>query len=610
MNRVRWARVFLCLALIFPFAPRRVTEAGAETSAAQDSRSGSTDAAASNSVQAGLHYVGSEACASCHVDIYKSFRATAMGRSMVPGNDSSLAAVLPAPATVYDKDKHQYFQVARDGRDLFQSEYSLDDNGKELFRQTWKLDYVMGAGENGFGFLVQRDHYLFEAPLSYYSKTHSWSFSPGYEIRNRGFTRPILDRCIVCHSGRANPVVGQIGKYKDAAFDELAVGCENCHGPGEQHVAERTQEAFTGTALTEAADPTIVNPARLSGWAADNICMKCHQGQDVRVEMPGKHIQDFRPGMLLSNVVAILKIAPGPEARPSSLPLEHYFGMTLSKCYRASGNLHCVSCHDPHVQLSGTASTSYYRSRCLGCHSEQSCRLEMGKRRAMQPADDCLECHMPKRTVTRISHAALTDHSIPAKASAEEIIEPRGPQAADLLLLTESAGQWRNLHALPPITLLHAYDDLVREGHQEFYAPMLRTLKQVATQAPSDPAALRILAHASFSENTGAADAKALAYIKRVVSSSSSNIDDYFLLAQLYIRTRRDREAIPVLEKARTVSPYFREVYETLANEYMALGQYGDAMGVLKKGIALFPDDLTLRELEKKASSVMLGPAN
>lgn len=609
MNRVRWARVFLCLALIFPFAGRCVTAASG-TSAAQQARSRSTNAAASKSVPAGLLYVGSQACASCHIDIYKSFRATAMGRSMVPGNDSSLTSVLPAPATVYDKDRRQYFQVAREGRDLFQSEYSLDDKGKELFRQTWKLDYVMGAGENGFGFLVERDHYLFEAPLSYYSKTHTWSFSPGYAIRNRGFTRPILDRCIVCHTGRANPVVGQIGKYKDAPFDELAVGCENCHGPGELHVAERTQEAFTGTALTEAADPTIVNPARLSGWRADNVCMKCHQGQDVRVEMPGKHIQDFRPGMLLSNVVAILKIAPGPDARASSLPLEHYFGMTLSKCYRASGNLHCVSCHDPHVQLSGTAATSYYRSRCLGCHSEQSCRLDMGKRRATQPADDCLECHMPKRTVTTISHAALTDHSIPAKASPEEIIEPKSPQAADLLLLTEPPRQWTNLHGLPPVTLLQAYDDLVREGHQEFYRPMLRTLKQVAAQAPSDPAALRVLAHASFSENTGAPDAQALAYIKRVVSSRSGNIDDYLLLAQLYIRARRDREAIPVLEQARTVSPYFRELYDTLANEYMALGQYRDAMAVLKKGIALFPDDLTLRELEKKANSVMLGPAN
>src|SRR5215467_8198888 len=97
---------------------------------------------------------------------------------------------------------------------------------------------------------------------------------------------------------------------------------------------------------------------------------------------------------------------------------------------------------------------------------------------------------------------------------------------------------------------------------------------------------------------------------KRVVSSGSGNIDDSLLLANLYICAMRDREAIPVLEQARTVSPYFRELYDALANEYMALGQYGDAMAVLKKGIALFPDDFTLRELEKKANSVMLEPAN
>jgi hypothetical protein len=553
-------------------------------------------------------YVGSKACGSCHKSIYSSFLQTSMGRSMLPGATSSLASVLPTPAQVYDKDSNQYFDVTRRDGELFQSQYSRDSDGKEVFRQDWKLDYVMGAGDNGFGFLVQRDHYLFEAPLSYYSTTHSWGFSPGFEIQNRGFTRPILDRCMVCHSGRANPVLGQVGLYKAPPFDELAVGCENCHGPGGVHVAERTTDQMMSS--EPPPDDTIVNPARLSGWLADNICMSCHQGQDVRIEMPGKHIQDFRPGKPLGEYVSVFKIAPEAGASPSSLPLEHYFGMTMSKCYRVTRNLHCITCHDPHVEPSGPEATANYRSQCLRCHTEQSCRLEPEKRLATHPPDDCLSCHMPKRTVTTITHAALTDHSIPARSLATlPPTESGRTQTPKLLLLTAPPDEQERLESIAPTILFEAYDSLVREGHQEF-EPLLKQLsQQVASSAPSDPAVLRALARTEFRKNTSAGDLKAKEYMKRVLTPGSSNIDDYLFLSNLYVRTKDHREAVTILEKARTTSPYFREVYENLATEYMELGSYGDAVAVLHKGIELFPDDFQLRALEKKASSATLqGP--
>ena len=554
-------------------------------------------------------YVGSRACASCHSHIYSIFRQTSMGQSMLPGDTNSLTSVLPAPATVYDKDSNSYFGVTRRDGGLFQSQYSLDSDGKEIFRQNWKLDYVIGAGENGFGFLVQRDHSLFEAPLSYYSKTRSWGFSPGFEIQNRGFTRPILDRCIVCHSGRPNPVEGQIGLYKEPPFDELAVGCENCHGPGATHVAEHAQDLMLDAAPPPVADTSIVNPARLSGWLADNICMRCHQGRDVRIEMPGKHALDFRPGTPLGNYVSIFKIAPEDGASPSALPLEHYFGMTLSKCYRASGNLHCISCHDPHLESSAAASMANYRAQCLRCHTERSCKLEPAKRLATSPPNDCLACHMPKRTVTTIAHAALTDHSIPARASSALRPSPGAHlrEKPELLVLTAPPDQWRRLDRVPPAVLLEAYDSLVREGHHEFDSLLTRLLQPIASTKPSDPAVLRALARADFDKNTPAGNLKALEYMKRVLRVGSANVDDYLFLSNLYVRTKQDREAVTILEKARTTNPYFRELYESLATEYMELGQYGDALAVLRQGTALFPDDFRLRALEKKASSAILG---
>ncbi|MGA9890226.1 MAG: hypothetical protein WBQ31_22195, partial [Candidatus Acidiferrales bacterium] len=159
-----------------------------------------------------------------------------MGRSMseiIPG----LLEKIPTSASLFDDRTHRHFDIhAEDGK-LFQSEYEIE-GGKELFRETHPVDWLIGSGANGFGALIRRGDFIFEAPLSFYSKTQSWALSPGYEFGDYGFVRPILPGCIACHSGRPQAVLDGNGKFLDPPFLELAIGCENCHGPGEAHVRE------------------------------------------------------------------------------------------------------------------------------------------------------------------------------------------------------------------------------------------------------------------------------------------------------------------------------------------------------------------------------------
>ncbi len=251
----------------------------------------------------------------------------------------------------------------------------------------------------------------------------------------------------------------------------------------------------------------------------------------------------------------------------------------------------------------------HYRAQCLRCHTEQSCRAEPTKRQATAPPDDCLACHMPKRTVTTIAHAALTDHSIPAKPSPDLQPSDRRSQGTGLLLLTEQPKDWTSLNSVPPAVLFQAYDSLIGEGHQEFEPLLQRLLPQVAAAPHAQPAVLRALARAEFRKNNSVGNRKALDYMQQVLHSGDPNVDDYLFIANLYRRTKQPKQAVEILEQARTASPYFREVYENLAAEYMELGQYGDAMNVLGKGIELFPDDATLRDLQKQANSATLsGP--
>jgi hypothetical protein len=69
-----------------------------------------------------------------------------MGRSIVAGGDKSLLERLPAPFSLFDQDAGQFFEVQRKEGMLYQSQYAVAQDGKEVFRQTWPLAFAVGAG--------------------------------------------------------------------------------------------------------------------------------------------------------------------------------------------------------------------------------------------------------------------------------------------------------------------------------------------------------------------------------------------------------------------------------------------------------------------------------
>src|ERR1700686_3121957 len=238
-------------------------------------------------------YVGSRVCSKCHPSIYESFSRTDMGRSMSEITPALLERI-PTSASIFDPRLNRHFEISARGNNLYQSEYEITADGKDVFRETRKLEWVIGSGANGSGAIVKQDEYLFEAPLSFYAKPHHWALSPGYEFGDYGFNRPILPECIVCHSGQPRAVLEGNGRFQEPPFTELAIGCENCHGPAQAHVDPAQMDSSLGS---------ITNPAKLSPWLADNICMACHQTGDARVLQAGKTYRDFSPGSELNDTL-------------------------------------------------------------------------------------------------------------------------------------------------------------------------------------------------------------------------------------------------------------------------------------------------------------------
>lgn len=558
-----------------------------------------TSSATYANTAAGVSYTGSGACQTCHADVHESFMKTAMGRSIQPAESEEVQALIPAHVKFYSPELKRYFEIYREGKDVYQSESALGPNGQPIFKETQKIDYVVGAGDVGYNFLLKEGDFLFEAPVAYYEQTQNWGLSPGYEKGDDGFTRPVLAECIYCHSGRPKPVMHSEGRFQNPAFEELAVGCENCHGPGELHVKQRS----TGSRPAGKLDSTIVNPAHLPARLADNICMRCHAGGSARVLKPGKDYSDFRPGTALNDTVSIFDIPLTPGDADKAPLLNQYSQMVLSKCYRASnGQLHCISCHDPHRQPSGAQAVEFYRNRCLACHTEKSCRLPLSARLKEDPPNNCFGCHMPRNTLQVVAHAALSNHRVlarPDEPLPQEAFHQALPASPDLVWVDPPPG--RVAPSPQPLTLLKAYEQLVGAGHPEYRDAYLRTLALAKKTNPEDPSVLAGLSVQAQLENNASSRAKAIDYLSRAIAGGENSTSRYLMLAKLYLQDGQGGEAVDTLQKAIRENPQNPALCQALGYVYLSMGRNLQAEGVLKHELQMAPHDDATRELLRRA---------
>src|SRR5580692_10563865 len=559
-----------------------------------------TMASADQNAAADAGYVGSRVCLQCHRSIYESFSRTDMGRSMSEITPAIFERI-PTSINIFDSRLNRHFAISAHDNNLYQSEYETNAGGNDVFRETRKLEWIIGSGANGSGAIVRQDDYLFEAPLSFYTKPNRWALSPGYEFGDYGFNRPVLPACISCHSGEPRPVLDGNGRFQEPPFVELAIGCENCHGPGFSHIA-----------AAHMGDPTdsIANPAKLSPWLADNICMSCHQTGDARVLQTGKTYRDFRPGTELNDTLSIFLVPFSRESAPKDDLLEHYLSMRLSKCYlKSGGRLGCISCHDPHVQPSQQEAPAYFRTKCLTCHTEKSCAVPLSLRQHKTPPDDCAGCHMPKRDVTVISHSVLTNHRIVAESEEpfpDIAFHMTTPQLPDLVHLSANPAK----QDVPlPLTLLQAYSQIML-AHPEYRARYWAVAKQLKATHPDNVYVLEAQADEVLQEKNGEGAPVAIRYLEDAIERGATTPADFEELTKLLVAADRQSEAANVSRQGMQIAPYDAELYRLSVKIYFTLSKTQEACQVAAEGRHKFPQDDAIRNLSKRCDSAPAGTSN
>ncbi|WP_162303913.1 multiheme c-type cytochrome [Paracnuella aquatica] len=325
-------------------------------------------------------FAGSQACASCHADVYKSHVQTAHFRTSAPASDSTVLGSFNKGRNTFHFNDHLSVVMERRDSGMYQAAYQY---GEEKLAR--RIDLVIGSGTMGQSFLHWRGHNLFQLPITFFAAANAWSNSPGFPPKVV-FNRVITSRCMECHTTFAQTFNSSSGAVE--SFDRgkiiFGVDCEKCHGPAAQHVAFQQANPDAATAKY------IVNPARLSRQQQLDLCALCHGGA-LQKTAPSF---SFTAGSNLSDFFVPDSTAPNPAN--IDVHGNQYGLLRVSKCFTASTTLTCNSCHNTHANERGNK--VLFSQRCMACHQQDGDHFCTNKTLpAAKLATNCIDCHMPEQ---------------------------------------------------------------------------------------------------------------------------------------------------------------------------------------------------------------------
>lgn len=292
----------------------------------------------------------------------------------------------------------EYKVFSRDGQPVMSYERSPAEAAKDggaAIQGERTLAYYIGSGRRGRTYLYQVDGQWFELPINYYGRRDVWDMAPAFErAKTMPADLPVDPSCLHCHATEVSAAMPEArSRYAGAPFGQGGVGCNACHGDPTRHLAA-------------GGHGPIVNPGKLTPAKRDSACLQCHLEGDAVVYRPGRSLATFVPGEdLADSAVYFVKESSRDGGQRAA---SQYEALLKSACKAGSGDrLTCTTCHDPHSSPTAAERVSYFRQRCLSCHTGTKLATEHHPEQ-----QDCAVCHMPTRPTSDISHEQLTDHNI------------------------------------------------------------------------------------------------------------------------------------------------------------------------------------------------------
>lgn len=412
-------------------------------------------------------YVSSQQCRSCHPSEYDSWHRT-FHRTMtqVAGNSTVVASF--DDQILYDDD-FAYKLVHEHGK-YFVEVYTFpvgvapdlnDENIPRRLEGRYRVGLLTGSHHMQVCWLTSPEGNLQKLfPFAWLIEDNRWVHRDDVFLRDPSIKHGQQlwnQNCYRCHSTAAQPRLDTSTGLAHTRTAETGIGCEACHGPGEEHIrlyANPVQRYSTSLSDgVTAHDHRIVHPGTLDHTRSSQVCGQCHS---VKWFQDGPELWEegftYRPGDDLEQSTPVVRptrledqpwlqqiVTKSPEKLEKQfwpdgqvrVSGREFNGMIESGCYQ-NGTMSCLSCHQMHGappkdQLAAGMATD---RACTQCHQDISQNISAHTHHSPESSGSaCFNCHMPHTTYGLLT--AMRSHHIDSPSVTTQLESTR-PNACSL----------------------------------------------------------------------------------------------------------------------------------------------------------------------------------
>jgi predicted CXXCH cytochrome family protein len=349
-------------------------------------------------------FVGAQAGASCHRQMYDTWQSGRHSRMLQPATASSVVGDFSKSSITLHGNR---FQLRTANGEFYIAESYL--TGK---LQEHRVEHTLGSRRIQHYLTTIDKGWIVVLPPSWDVQRREWFDNMDIVRPGRTTGTPIQQwnkDCVGCH------VSGEEKNYRQASRDyrtrwtDFGTSCERCHGPGSAHV-----EAYSRAQVARPAERSIVKPTRLDPQRSSMICAQCHSLRNVVHPgyKAGDEYFDFFTPRLEYDPGSDRELPYWPDGRPRRFSNDA-IGLWQSACFLRGGAT-CTTCHrDPHlpnVDRSPQLAPAN-NALCTQCHDAIGRQLASHTRHAADSAgSSCVECHMPKTVISL--NSTMRDHTL------------------------------------------------------------------------------------------------------------------------------------------------------------------------------------------------------
>ncbi|MFO1051815.1 MAG: cytochrome c3 family protein [Planctomycetota bacterium] len=358
-------------------------------------------------------YVGSAVCAGCHVAEAQAHAGSDHAFAMDVARDGTVLGRFDGATIEHDG---VVSRMHRDG-----ARFLCTTDGADGKRADFEISHVFGVRPLQQYLVSFPDGRKQCLPIAWDSVEQRWfdlypdeHIPAGDPLHWTGPNQNWNWMCADCHSTDLRRGYDAEHDRYDTGFAEIAVGCEACHGPGEEHL----RWAMAGPiGRFRIADRGLCAELRTQSGQIE-VCARCHSRRGPLTERApaGLPFHDVYRLELLRGGLYEVDGTMRDEVYVTGSFLQsrmYHEGVRCSDCHDphsgkryAEGNALCVRCHDAtrYDRVQHHHHPAGEGAQCTGCHMAQRTYMQVDKRR-----DHSFRVPRPDLSVERGSPNTCTD---------------------------------------------------------------------------------------------------------------------------------------------------------------------------------------------------------